>query len=151
MTATQGWALIGMFLVWNALLWCAACVFLASYGGWRALAKRYPHHTHAGADRRAGGMLMIGDRWNGAIRVHIDPGGIALGPAPLMNVAHPKMLLPWPEITPLIAGESPVIESTHIHVGGQCIAFFGKAADLVDEGLARYRPGIAAVPAPAAT
>ena len=124
-----------IMLVLQAVLWCLISWFTGWYVGWRALAIRFPHRAHGRVAERAGGLIMIGERWGGSIAVHADAEGIAVAPAPLMRIGRAPFLLPWAGITTHVRTASPVVASLHLEIDGTQIAFFGKAAELVGRAL----------------
>lgn len=94
-------AIIGGFLVVFPIFWCSIVWLLSRFGGWHRLAERYDarDRTASGRCHRAVTGMVGGTSYRNTLTVHLDDDGFFLEVNPLFRVGHPRLFIPWSEIS----------------------------------------------------
>lgn len=94
-------AIVGGFVIFFPLMWCFVVWLLSQVGGWSALAQRY-----AAGDRPVSGEAhksvtgMVGaTSYRNILTLHLNEDGFFIEPMALFRIAHPRLFIPWQEVT----------------------------------------------------
>lgn len=94
-------AIMGGFLVVFPLFWCGVVWLISRISGWSRLASRF-----AAGDRTVNGQRfqavtgMVGvARYRRVLRIHLNSEGFFLEVQPVFRCGHPRLFIPWTEIT----------------------------------------------------
>jgi hypothetical protein len=136
--SASGWLLIPAivvgFLVAFPLLWCAVMWILSGISGWRALAARYASgERQMGGARRDSVTGMIGAvSYRSVLTVRMDDYGFSLEVMPLFRIGHPRLFIPWSEISERRSRQVLWWKSVSLSVGHPAIATITLPTDLVE-------------------
>lgn len=103
-TSSPAWlpfAIIGGFLIVFPLFWCAVVWFLSEVGGWRQLGRRYAAGDRPITGERFSGVVgMVGGvSYRYVLTLHVNTEGFFIEVMPLFKVGHPRLFIPWSEIS----------------------------------------------------
>lgn len=92
------WALFPVFFVG---MWLLISFILSTTGGWSTLANHYAARSGV-AGRRfyfRSAQLGAGVSYGACLTLGTSPAGLYMAVVPLFRMAHPPLLIPWPDIT----------------------------------------------------
>lgn len=94
-------AIVGGFLVVFPLMWCFVVWLLSHMGGWQGLATRYASGNREVTGTRHGSVtgMVGGVSYRGTLTVHVNSEGFFLEVMPLFKIGHPRLFIPWTEIS----------------------------------------------------
>jgi hypothetical protein len=89
-----------VFAAYFLVIGVAACLLIARFGGWSALAARYRTERLFPAHQRRfqSGRMRTSISYNNILTVASDQQGIILGLPFFLRLAHPRLFIPWAEI-----------------------------------------------------
>jgi hypothetical protein len=129
--------LVGFAVVFP-LFWCFIVWMLSWVSGWRRLSRRYASGSRPVAgERHAGVTGMVGlVSYRHVLTLHFAGDGFFLEPLVLFKVGHPRLFIPWSEVTR--RGSFAVLwwRAARLGVGESVVATLSLPADLVE----RYAP-----------
>lgn len=99
-----GWVIfviIGGFLGGFPLLWCFVVWMLSHLGGWQRLTRYYAASDRAVMGERCGGVqgMVGGVSYRSTLTLHLSAEGFFMEVMPLFKVGHPRLFIPWTEIS----------------------------------------------------
>lgn len=130
-------AILGAFLVVFPLFWCGVVWLIAQISGWPRLAQRYAAGNRPLAGERAGGVrgMIGGASYKGTLTLHFNAEGFFIEVMPIFKIGHPRLFIPWSEIT----GWQPVQlfwwKSARLSVGNPVLGTITLPLDLVQKHL----------------
>ncbi|MDZ4405430.1 hypothetical protein [Prosthecobacter sp.] len=94
-------AIVGGFLVVFPLFWCLVVWILSRVSGWHRLAARHASASRPVTGARHDGVtgMVGGVSHRGTLTLHFDTEGFFLEVMPLFRIGHPRLFIPWSEIT----------------------------------------------------
>ena len=87
-----------LFFPFFIAFWCAISFVIASVGGWRLLAARYPANADDFNGKRwhmRSGRMRWTTRYNGVLTIGADMRGLYLSVFILFRVGHAPIYVPW--------------------------------------------------------
>jgi hypothetical protein len=92
---------IAGFLIVFPVFWCFIVFLISRIGGWGRLAKRYSagDRQPSGESQRLGSGLVGASRYRGVLTIHQNDDGFFLEVSPLFRIGHPRLFIPWSEIS----------------------------------------------------
>lgn len=94
-------AIVGGFLIIFPLFWCFVVWMLSRISGWHRLAARHASGSRLVTGTRHCGVTgmvgAVGHR--GTLTLHFDSEGFFIEVMPLFKVGHPRLFIPWTEIS----------------------------------------------------
>lgn len=97
----SAFAIFGAFVIAFPLVWCLVVVLLSRVGGWHRLGQKY-----AAGDRAIEGgsvspsHVTVGSvRYRYVITLHLVDDGFFVDVMPLFRLGHPRLFIPYTEIT----------------------------------------------------
>ena len=126
-------AIVGGFLIVFPLFWCLVVWILSRVSGWHRLAA-----LHASGSRPVAGVCHVGVTgmvggvsYRGVLTLHFDTGGFFLEVMPLFKIGHPRLFIPWSEITGRTPRSVLWWKAVSLGVGHPAISTVTLPADLV--------------------
>jgi hypothetical protein len=89
------------FIAYFVLLWCAIGFSLSLLGGWRELAKTYRTERPfpPRALRLRSGAMRRGIGYHSVLTLGSDAEGLYLGVFLLFRLGHPRLFIPWNQVS----------------------------------------------------
>lgn len=132
-------AIIGGFLIIFPAFWCFIVWLLSRIGGWHRLAQRYPASrlSDLAISRRHRGLTgMVGVvRYRNILALDLTTDGFFLGVMPLFRIGHPRLFIPWHEITARKPRQVLWWKAETLSIGQPLIATITLPADLIPSGI----------------
>jgi hypothetical protein len=126
------------FAVVFPLFWCFVVWMLSWASGWQRLSRRYASGNRLVTGERHGGVTgMVGMvSYRHVLTLHVAEDGFFIEPLVLFKVGHPRLFIPWNEVTR--RGSFAVLwwRAARLSVGEPVVATLSLPADLVE----RYAP-----------
>lgn len=96
-------SIIGGFIIVFPAFWCFVVWLLSQVGGWSRLALRFSasQRLRQPAGTRHSGLTgMVGVvSYRNVLTLHVDRDGFFLEVMALFRIGHPRLFIPWSEIT----------------------------------------------------
>ncbi|GEP42958.1 hypothetical protein [Brevifollis gellanilyticus] len=94
-------AIVGGFLIVFPTIWCFVVWLLSHMGGWQALTPRYASGSRPVAGTRHSGLtgMVGGVSYRSTLTAHLDTDGFFIEVMPLFKIGHPRLFIPWPDIS----------------------------------------------------
>lgn len=126
-------AIVGGFLVIFPTFWCFVVWLLSQIGGWSRLAQRYSAEGRLITGTRHSGLTgMVGVvSYRGVLTLHVDRDGFFLEVMWLFRIAHPRLFVPWTEITGRKPRQVLWWKAETLSIGNPVIATITLPADLI--------------------
>lgn len=105
---------------WSGIVW-----LIAQLGGWGRLARHFATDAPPAPEARSFSMASgaVGmSRYNGALRVHVQPDGLRLSVLLPFRPGHPPVLIPWAEIASVERKTRFAISTYEVAVGDPEVA-----------------------------
>ena len=138
-TPDQDWlllpAIIGGFFIVFPLFWCLVVWMLSRGSGWHRLAARHASGSRPVTGVTCGGVtgMVGGGSYRGTLTLHFDTDGFFLEVMPLFRIGHPRVFIPWSEIS----GRQPFTvlwwKAVRLSVGQPVIATISLPAALLEK------------------
>ena len=90
-----------LFPVFFVGMWALVSFLLSAMGGWRALAQHYVATAQFSGKRFRFRSAQFGGyvNYGACLALGAGPMGLYLAVFPLFRLAHPSLLIPWPDVT----------------------------------------------------
>jgi hypothetical protein len=113
------------------LFWVAVSYVISLAAGWQRLAARYTYQgQELPNERSASGRLGLA-RYRGVLRVGYDSAGLYLGVVAIFRVGHPRLFIPWRDISGIERGKEWRLTTTEIKLAeGPRLKLYGEWAEL---------------------
>lgn len=112
-------AILGTFIMVFPLLWCLVVLLLSRVGGWHRLGKRY-----AVGDQLVEGNAVspahvsVGSvRYRHITTLQLNDEGFCLSVMPLFRLGHPRLFIPYTDITTRRPARFPWLKSEVFGIG----------------------------------
>ncbi|MES2596633.1 MAG: hypothetical protein V4662_14920 [Verrucomicrobiota bacterium] len=94
-------AIVGGFLIVFPTIWCFVVWLLSHMSGWQGLATRYASAGRPVTGTRQSGVtgMVGGVSYRGTLTLHLDSEGFFIDVMPLFKLGHPRLFIPWADIT----------------------------------------------------
>ena len=94
-------AIIGGFIIVFPLFWCGIVWLLSHLSGWQTLARHHLAGERTVAGQRHDSVTgMVGTvSYRHVLTVHLQEEGFFIEPFVLFRIGHPRLFIPWREIS----------------------------------------------------
>lgn len=127
------------FAAYFVLLWCAIGLLLSAIGGWKTLAKTYRTERPFPANtlRLRSGTMRRGIGYHSALTLGSDAEGLYLRVFLLFRLGHPRLFIPWKDISVGQPGKNFFLPIQTLRLGPSRVPLTLRP-DLVQRLLPRY-------------
>lgn len=151
--------IIPLFPLFFAGMWLFVTGLLATVGGWRGLATRFPAPPHpprlvakrfsAASAALINGAFPVPVNYNHCVAVALADDGVHLRTWLIFRFMHPPLLIPWDAIEGCEEKRFFFSRTVMVHLRGTGtrIRLYGAAGTAVEEGWRRLGTGARGVPA----
>lgn len=93
--------IVAGFAIVFPLMWCFVVWLLSQIGGWSRLARRYTAGDRIVSGQRFNSVtgMVGGVSYRHVLTVHLNTEGFFIEPFVLFRIAHPRLFIPWGEVT----------------------------------------------------
>ena len=127
------------FLIFFPGMWCGICWLLSRLSGWHRLAAHYASSSRPVTGTLYGGVSgQVGFvSYRGVLTMHADTDGFFVEVMALFRVGHPRLFIPWSEISASEAQTMFFSRLERLGIGQPVVATLALPAYWVKE----HRPG----------
>lgn len=133
-----GWVIaliVGLFLIIFPAIWCFVCFLISAIGGWGRLAKRFATEEvpkEAVTKKRVSGRVGVAN-YNRVLTLHFTKAGFFMEVMPLFRMGHPRLFIPWSEVSGVHSERFFGIEMEKIKIGDPTVATLYLRKDLLGD------------------